>query len=219
MTYLHFPFPTSGPTVSIPVSPLKGIDIFMQGGNDAVTFDAANLGTVSGNVDVFLGNGTNSFTINDATVTGTTLVIGGNGADTVQMSNDTLHDVSIHTGQGNDSVMLATVTLSAWQVYADLIADVPSLSSALGGITVGGSLIVSMGSGNDTLNLNTVSAANALINGLWRVSLGAGNDHATFNSVQTHGTTIVTGGIGAQFATTGSTYGGTTIVATSGNGA
>lgn len=204
-------------SVSIPVSPLTGLMITMQGGNDNITFDAANLGTISGNVDVMLGDGTNSLIFKDATVTGTTLIMGGSGADSVQLSNDVLHDVSILTGEGDDSVQLSNITLSASQVYANLIASVPSLSQTLGGITSGGSLLIDMGSGHDTLNLDTVTSANAMLNGVWSVLLGSGNDNATFTSVQTHGPTIVAGGIGAHIGTTSSNFGGATIVATSGN--
>ncbi|MGE5194306.1 MAG: hypothetical protein ACM3U2_17590, partial [Deltaproteobacteria bacterium] len=64
---------TTSATVDIPLSSIgtiKGIVMTMQGGNDSITFDAANLGTISGSVLVNLGNGTNSLDFKDATVTG-----------------------------------------------------------------------------------------------------------------------------------------------------
>jgi hypothetical protein len=210
---------TTSANVSIPLTPLKGLDFFMLGGNDAITVNATDLGTISGNVDAFLGEGTNSFTFDHATVTGTTLVLGGTGADTLEFSNDTLHNVSLYTYGGTDSITMSTVTLSSQQVYADLIAAVPSLASALGNITIGGNLIVGMGLGTDTLDLSTVTAEKALINGLWSVSLGAGNNTATLTSVQTHGTTVVSGGAGTHVTADSSTFGGTTVVATTGNSA
>jgi hypothetical protein len=205
--------------VSIPVTSLKGISFFMRGGDDAITFDAANLGTIDGNVNAFLGNGANSFTFKNATVTETTLVIGGSGADTVLLSNDTLHNVSLFTGGGTDSVTLTSVTLATEQVFEDLIAAVPSLAQSLGDITIGGSLNVGLGSDGSTLDLNTVSADQAMFNGFWGVWLGGGNGTANLSSVQTHGTTIVSGGTGSKVETHGSTFGGTTILGVSGNSA
>jgi hypothetical protein len=114
---------------------------------------------------------------------------------------------------------MSHVTLAARQVYADLIAAVPSLSDALGEITIGGSLIVGMGPGSNTLNLSTVTTEKALINGLWSVSLGSGTNSASLSSVQTQGTTVVTGGAGTHVQTDSSTFGGTTVVATNGNNA
>src|SRR5579862_3959065 len=127
-------------SVSIPFTSIRGIQFFMSIGNDAISVDGTNMGTVSNCVNAFLGSGTNSFQLQHATVTGSTLVVGGGGADTVGITNDTLHNLSLYTGGGNDAVTVSSITLSADQVYADLISAVPSLAPVLGDITVGGSL-------------------------------------------------------------------------------
>ncbi|HLJ11767.1 MAG TPA: hypothetical protein VKU82_11290 [Planctomycetaceae bacterium] len=185
---------TTAATVDVPLSgigTIKGLQIVMQAGNDTITFDAANLGTISGNVEVDLGGGTNSLSFKDATVTGKTVVKGGSGADSIQLSNDTLGALSIMTGDANDSVKLSTVTIDGHQVSSDSDDDDDGgiggfLDTLLDGLFDGwfggcwggwggrgddfgvsrGSLNIQAGNGNDTIELDSVTGASSGSGGL-----------------------------------------------------
>ncbi len=114
-TTFSFGNTTNVTTLDIPLSQIgaiNGLTISMQAGDDAVTFDATNLGTISGAVSVQLGSGTNSFVFNDATVTGKMSVRGGTGNDTIQMTNDNLATLGIDTGDGTDAVTLTSLTIA-----------------------------------------------------------------------------------------------------------
>src|SRR5438105_1622684 len=53
---------TTSASTDLPLSPIgtiRGFEITMQGGNDTIHFDATNLGTIAGKVEVNLGDGTN----------------------------------------------------------------------------------------------------------------------------------------------------------------
>ncbi|HLJ10356.1 MAG TPA: hypothetical protein VKU82_04170 [Planctomycetaceae bacterium] len=201
---------TTSATVDIPLSqitPLKGLHFNMQGGNDTITFDGTGLGTIAGNVVAFLGGGTNSFQLKNATVAGDVDVFGGNNGNTVTLSSDTIQDATILTGGGSDSLALSSVTFQAAPLFPNI--------SALSGLTVGGSLFVNAGGGDDTVALDSVTGATSLLGSWWNISGGLlGNDTTTLDSVTTHGPTFVTGGLGNEtVSATGSTFNGPTLVA------
>lgn len=113
-TTFSFGNQTNVTTLDIPLSQIgtiHGLTITMLGGDDAITFDATNLGTISGPVSVNLGDGTNSFTFDNATVTGTMGVTGGSGVDTISMTGDDLHTLGISTLGGDDKVTLSNDTI------------------------------------------------------------------------------------------------------------
>src|SRR5262245_11209128 len=113
---------TTAATIDIPLSTIgtiKGLEITMQGGADTISFDATNLGTISGDAIVKLGDGTNSLTFQNATVTGRTIINGGNDTDTIQLTGNTLGAVSICTGEGGDTVGLTTVTITGQPTHPD----------------------------------------------------------------------------------------------------
>jgi hypothetical protein len=177
---------TTAATIDIPLSTIgtiKGLDMTMQGGADTIDFDATNLGTISGDVNVKLGDGSNSLNFHNATVTGRMIVSGGSDADTITLANDTLGALSVSTCDGNDSVGLSTVTISGVPTFSNLFdddwvggdhdwlgGDHDWFAEGWGGFLNGlrdrfeslrhsldGSLNIQTGDGNDTINLNSVT--------------------------------------------------------------
>ncbi len=215
---------TTNATVDIPLSSIatiNGIQMTMPGGgNNTITFDATGLSTVSGRVTVNLGDGTNSFTFEHATVTGKMTVMAGSGADTIQLSNDTLGALSIWTGNGGDTVTLSTVTIDGNQT-GDESDSGGGWWGAWGALWDGwwhgvehvfdggdGSLNIRTGNGNDTVTLNSVTGTSAssgsdpwhLFDGLWcfgsqwRISTGSGTDTVSFNTVTAPKSLSIQGG-------------------------
>jgi hypothetical protein len=201
---------TTATTLDIPLSqvtPLNGFDFFMLGGNDAITIDGTNMGSIAGDIFACLGDGANSFTLEHATVAADVKVFGGGGGNTVLLSHDTIRDANVDTGSGSDSVKLQNVSFQVGPLF-------PSLSF-LSSITVGGNLAIDTGGGTDSVELDSVTGTKSLLGGWWFVSTGLiGNGTTTLNSVTTQGPTFVTGGIGNQTVNaTGSTFGGLTVIA------
>src|SRR5579863_10089022 len=119
---------------------LKGLFFSMPGGNDTITIDGTNLGTLTGNIFASIGAGTNSFTLQNATVAGDLDLFAGNGSNTVSLTGDTLRDATIVTGNGSNSITLSNVTLQS----APLVPSVPVLSF----LTYGANLNIATGGGN-----------------------------------------------------------------------
>jgi hypothetical protein len=174
---------TTAATIDIPLSTIgtiKGLDITMQGGADTIDFDGTNLGTISGDANVKLGDGSNSLNFHNATVTGRMIVNGGSETDAITLANDTLGALSICSGDGNDSLTLSTVTINGVQTFSNLFDDdwlVGDHAWSDGGWSGGwdgflnglrdrfeslrhgldGSLNIQTGNGNDTISLNSVT--------------------------------------------------------------
>ena len=134
---------------------LKGLYFNMPGGNDTITIDGTNLGTLTGNIVAVLGAGTNSFTLQNATVAGDVNFVGANGSNTVILTGDTIRDASILTGSGSDSVTLSSLTLQA----APLVPSVPALSF----LTYGANLVINTGGGYDIVDLESVTGTSSLL--------------------------------------------------------
>jgi hypothetical protein len=230
---------TTAATVDVPLSAVGTIHrlaIDMPAGNDAITFDATNLGTIVGNVTVHLGNGTNSLTFSHATVDGKVSVLGGSGADTIDLSNDTVRKIAICTGDGNDSVTLDTVTFQnsfstsdsdsdtdgSLTGDGDFLADL--IDSTLAAVqdlvgSLGPSLVVTGGNGNDTIHVTSVTGPTSssswldnLLAGLgnqWQIFLGSGTNSVTLDSDQAPRSVSVLGITGNDTVdVTGTTVGG-----------
>jgi hypothetical protein len=170
---------TTAATIDIPLSTIgtiKGLDITMQGGADTIDFDGTNLGTISGDVNVQLGDGSNSLNFHNATVTGRMIVNGGSDADAITLGNDTLGALSVCSGDGSDSVSLSTVTINGVQTFSNLFDDDwmgsdhdwsdGSWDGFLNGLrdrfeslrhSLDGSLSIQTGNGNDTVSLTSVT--------------------------------------------------------------
>jgi hypothetical protein len=202
---------TTNATVDVPlasIASIKTIAISMQGGDDTISVDATDLGTISAEVDVVLGDGTNSFTLTNATATGQLVVVGGSGDDTVSISDSTLHTVVLFTGAGDDTVDMSSVTLQAGpRTKAKESADVAA------------QLDIDTGDGDDTVTLTSVTEDSAKGTGAWLIRTGKGNDSVSLHTVETQNRTRVVGGGGDDtFTTTDSTFTGVArFVGTSGN--
>jgi len=196
---------TTNATVDVPlasIAAVKTIAISMQGGDDTITVDATDLGTISAEVDVVLGDGTNSFTLTNATASGQLVVVGGAGDDTVDISDSTLHDVVIFTAAGDDTIDLSNLTLQA-----------AARTKAGTNEVLGGSLAIDTGDGDDSVSLTSVNEDAARIKGLWSIRTGSGDDTVSLDSVETHNRTKLVGGGGDDtFTTTDSTYTGATRI-------
>lgn len=179
---------TNVTTLDIPLSQIgtiNGLNITMQGGNDTVTFDATNLGTINGNVTANLGNGTNALTFNNATgnsaITGKMFVEGGSGNDTVQMTGDTVQALSIKTGDGIDAVTLATLTING--NLTTVLGNGAGDSMTFNNSTVSGSAAVTAGNGGDTIQM-TGDTFQTL-----SIKTGDGNDTVSLTTVTVNGNT------------------------------
>lgn len=119
---------TTGVTTLDVDLPANGLVVTMQGGDDAVSFNASGLASISGNVLVNLGNGTNSLSLTNATITGSTTVDGGSGNDSITLSSDTFGSLAVHAGGGTNSVTLTSDTLNG-KTFESIFAGLPTLSN------------------------------------------------------------------------------------------
>lgn len=256
---------TTGVTTLDVALPTSGLVITMQGGDDVVTLDGTGLSSLSGNVAVTLGNGTNSLDFNHVTVSGSTTVTGGSGGDSLTLSNDNFGSLAVHAGNGTNSVTLTNDTLNG-KTFESIFAGLPTLSglfakvessvqhvfsllpstpllssiestvlnaistvetslnnlfsslphfaSVAGGVSVGGSLVIDGGSGDDTVGLTGVQGTTSP----WTVALGNGTNSLTMTSVQTKAPLVVTGGSGKNTVTAASSTFGSTVSVNTGTG-
>src|SRR5262245_26352865 len=160
---------TTAATIDIPLSTIgtiNGLEITMQGGADTISFDATNLGTISGDAIMKLGDGINSLTFQNATVTGRAVVDGGSGVDTIQLTGDTLGAVSICTGEEGDTIGLTTVTITGQPTHPDFVGCADGLDGFKDGLQrlleharhgLDGALYISTGCGDDIVNLTSAT--------------------------------------------------------------
>ncbi|HEY2760925.1 MAG TPA: hypothetical protein VGI75_09280 [Pirellulales bacterium] len=163
------------------------VDVTFKGGS--ATTATLNIGVNSGitfanNLNVNMGNGTNSFNMFDATVKGSMMLNGGTGHDFAEISYSTIgnaavnggaNDLTINLGGGQNGLVLERFV----SVERDLNVLDPS---GTGGdaitltenVTAGRYIYMVTGSGNDTVSLSGVNAGSQL-----NIQTGAGNDNVT----------------------------------------
>lgn len=189
LTYNH----TTSTVVDVPLSQIgqvQALHISMQGsGTNNIDFDAQDLGTINGNVVINLGNGGGSLNFLDADVTGIVAVhSGGTGDAAITLVNDTVGGVSIHTGAGDDTILLADVTLQARQLFSpNSFSDLPFDSWNLGS-----ALVIDTGAGNDTVELDSVIGDSSNWGNQWQIT-SSGNDAVTFVSDVDNGSLFISG--------------------------
>ncbi len=206
---------TTQSMLDLPISAdslLKGLVFNMPGSDAAITIDGTGLGTLTGNVMAVLGNGKNSFELDNTTVAGDVNVYGGTGGNTVSLTGDTVRDASIVTGQGTNSVTLTHVTLQS----APLVPSVPALSS----LTYGANLYINTGGGNNIIELDSDTGTSSLLGGVWVITTGfAGNGIVTLDSSANFGVTVVAGSIDNNtISVEKCTFGKSTVVTAAGTG-
>jgi cyclophilin family peptidyl-prolyl cis-trans isomerase len=194
------------------ISPLHGLVFSMPGGNDSITIDGTNLGALAGNIVAALGAGSNSFTVQNATIAGDVNLYAGAGSTSVKLTGDTIRDATLLMGKGTNSVTLSHVTLQA----APLVPSVAALNS----LTYGANLDIDTGGGTNTIEMDSVTGTSSLIGGTWIISTGlTGDGTVTLNAVTNPGVTVVTGGIGNNtISAAGSSFGTATVVVAGGLG-
>jgi hypothetical protein len=181
-------------TIDVPLtSPLKALYVnLQQAGNNTLTFDGTNLPAISGNVVMQLGDGTDTIVFENATVKGVVDVHAGNGGDTIQVLNDTVGGLAIFTGSGNDSILVSSVTVQGpGQGQSGNGGSNADLVDGNAG-TTGRPLVISTGLGDDTVEVDSVVSAGKALGGKWQIDVGSGNDTVTMNSDADHGFLTVT---------------------------
>ena len=179
--------------LTITLNGTNGAIISGQGGT------TLNRGSASVTVDNFasflnvnLGGGNDSLTLNGSTtqqlrVSGASLINLGEGNDTLKLNNfSSALGLIVYGGGGNDTVEGAK------------IAD----STVNGGLRVNGPVVLSLGAGNDVLNLK-----NSAFNKTFLADGGLGNDTLDFRNNEFRSVTVITGSLGTDsFNNTGNTY-------------
>ena len=159
-----------------------GINVFLQGGNDAVQITSSltiNVVVTAGNGNdiIQLGNGTNTVTL-------------GNGNDIIQLGNGTN---TVTLGNGNDIIQLGngtnTVTLGNGNdiIQAGNGTNTVTLGNGNDNVQLGNGSYssVTLGAGNDNVQIGNGSHE--------AVVLGAGNDNVQIGSGSYDDVTIGTG--------------------------
>lgn len=187
--------------VSLPGT-LKAINIDLPGaGNNTVTVDASGLPTIAGNMSVKFGDGTESFTLTNASIkgnlsvssgngsdvitlsdstTGAVSIKAGNGANVIQLAGDTTTNVSIATGNGSDTIGLNGDTTGDVDIFSGDGGDSITLSDNTSGKT---SIVT--GSGEDTIELFSDNLTGISINS------GTADDFILLSGVTLRARTIV----------------------------
>jgi hypothetical protein len=185
-------------------------------------------------LNVTLGAGADTFTINSTNAATVTTLNSGDGADTVVLVGNA-GTTNINTQGGDDTIQVRSTTgvTTINTGSGTNTVNVGSLAGAVGGVVdqIQGALIV-VGSGTDTLNVDDTGsvagkagvltsgtltglgmvAAGITYSGLavLNLNLGSGNDTLTINSTSTATTTVAGNGGNDIFNIRGIT-GGTTI--------
>jgi len=177
-------------TVDVPLNgSLKALHVnFQQSGSnsDSLTFDGTNLPAISGNVIVQLGDGADTVVFGNTTVNGVVDVHAGNGGDTIQIENDSVRGLALFTGSGNDSILVSNVTLQGPGKGQSGGGSNGDLIDGNAG-TTGHPLVISTGSGDDTVEVDSVVSTGKALGGKWQINVGTGNDTVTMDSVDDHG--------------------------------
>lgn len=191
---------------------LKALHVNLQQSgtnNDSLTFDGTNLPAISGNVIVQLGDGADTVVFGNTTVNGVLDVHAGNGGDSIQVQNDTVRGLALFTGAGNDSILVSNVTLQG--PGKGQSAGGGSNGDLIDGNAgkPGHPLVISTGAGDDTVEVDTVVLTGKALGGKWQINVGTGNDTVTMNSVADHGfLSVQAAGPGNDVVTiTNSTFG------------
>jgi hypothetical protein len=181
------------PAGQVSVTGVRSARIRLGEGSDLVAVVGADfrgsLGIEGGVGDDRVRIGTGDTEVNSilpanlaVTVRGLLRVSTGAGEDQVSIDNAMLQGwTSIETGADNDAVSLGNTTTPITAVNLSL-NDVAARVRGRGGIHVG------LGEGNDTLNLNQVSATSITALG------GAGNNNINANTVHSAVMSLLTGG-------------------------
>ncbi len=188
--------------VSVSIADLtiaKGVTITGGAGKDTVDIGAiasaaaaaapaADTVSIGGSLVVTLGGGSDTVTVGaiggttpDVTVGGTVGITVGGGNDTVTEDATTITgSESILTGTGTDSVLIgtgaATVTINnlAPTFKPAVITVKPATPTTPAGVNVAGSLVITVGTGNDTITEESL-----LVGATESIYMGSGADNVT----------------------------------------
>jgi hypothetical protein len=170
-------------------------NVIVQLGDGADTVVFGNT-TVNGVLDVHAGNGGDTIQVANDTVRGLALFT-GSGNDSILVSNVTLQG----PGHGNGNGQGQDGNGQGQNGNGDLIdgnAGKP-----------GHPLVISTGDGDDSVEVDSVVSTGKALGGKWQIDVGSGNDTVTMNSDYDHGFLSVVGtGSGNDSVTIGnSTFG------------
>jgi hypothetical protein len=147
-------------------------------GMDTVTLGAGAADTVGGSVtvtDSILTSGVSVTVANKFTVNNNLSITTGNGNDSITINSATINgSTNVNTNGGNDSVTLAGTPTFGGSVTLQGASGNDSVTVGVGlaGATVNGNLSISLGDGNDTVTVNSASNVAGNLN----ITLGAGAD-------------------------------------------
>ncbi len=165
------------------------ISAIFKSGDDALTFDGTGSSggymTLPASLNVVLGDGNNSLTLNSAFISGNLSVTGGSGHDSVGMFESGV-GVGTYNGGNNDcSINLGgsvnKVEFDYVQIQRDLlINDLNSVGNGiwLEGTSVGRNANIQTGAGFDIVELDEFFAKNNV-----NISTGAGNDYVVLGEL------------------------------------
>ncbi len=184
----------------------KSLSITGGNGNDNVAIGAfasgttsptlaSNAVTVGTSLVITLGNGTDHVTIGAVGGTGTDVSVGstlaitvGKGADTItEDSTAVTGSESILAGAGGDHILIGTGAASVGVASPTVKSAVKSLVSTVkpavtvtaspSTVAIGGSLVINVGSGNDTITEESLS-----VGGTNSIALGSGTNNVTIGT-------------------------------------
>ncbi len=157
------------------------LSVVVGNGTDDVRLEDDTTGAVT----IQAGDGNDWVSVRDMLVNGKLAVNSGNGTDAVRLSDDIAGGVVVHVGDGSSCVRLSEITLTGQMDPATA-----AQSSNEGKPAHPLSIIV--GNGDDHVELERIVATGNAQGGKWTVALGTGNDTVSVESVRDQGFLTVT---------------------------
>jgi hypothetical protein len=212
-------------TINVDNLTTAGLSINTGGNGDTVDIAQVHSDTIHGNLSIAAGDGANTLTLGSSgaalVVDGILGIVTGSGSDGVTLNYLTAGNVSgdlnIQTGAGDDTVSVGSagavavshgsLTINTGDATTQDIVNV-GVGAA---VTASGNAAIVTGSGNDIINVQSLSAAGVAANS------GAGNDQVTLNHVTSGGYIAANLGEGTNTLTLSNST-GTAVSVNSGSG-
>jgi hypothetical protein len=156
------------------------LGVMVGNGDDDVRLDDNTTGAVG----IQAGDGNDTICVEDTLVNGKLGVVVGNGTDGVGLDGDIAGGVVVHIGNGNSCLHVSGMTLTGQM-------DPATAAQSSNEGKPANPLAIIVGNGDDHVGLEGIVAMGNAQGGKWTVALGTGNDTVHIESVVDQGFLIV----------------------------
>jgi len=156
------------------------LGVVVGNGTDGVDLS----GDIVDAISVQAGDGNDCIGVQDTIVNGKLGVVVGNGTDGVRFEDDIAGGVVVHVGNGNSCLHVSEITLTGQM-------DPATAAQTSNEGKPGNPLAITVGNGDDHVGLEEIVAIDNAQGGKWTIALGTGNDTVHIESVTDQGFLIV----------------------------